>query len=70
MPDGVTTLTLSDGTFCLVEPEQRPGLDRRVFAEHDGGYVWAHYADVQQHGKRARWYGWHSRELPATMTCP
>lgn len=57
------------GRVVMVEPEQRKGLDRRVFFyEANGSLSWAHYSDWQQHGERARWYGYCSKELPSSMT--
>lgn len=66
--EGVSIMTLSDGTVCLVEPQQRQGLDRRAFRQCGNGYEWAHLADVSENGRRARWYGYASKELPSTMT--
>ena len=66
--DYVALMTLSDGTLCMVEPPQPAGLDRRVFRICGDGYEWAHWHDVQSNGARARWYGYASKELPATMT--
>ena len=63
----VTTIILHDGTLCLVEPPQRKGLDRRVFRAIESGYEWAHLADVEANNSRARWFGYASKELPATM---
>lgn len=57
----------SDGRVVMVEPPQRTGLDRRVFRELPGGFEWCHHADWLAHGPRARWYGWSSKELPASM---
>lgn len=64
----VSTMILSDGTTCLVEPPQREGSDRRVFRECGAGWEWAHWREVASYGPRARWYGYASRELPETMT--
>ena len=70
MSNGVTTMQLSDGTLALIEPETQTGLDRRVFRRTGPGresLEWAHLNDVENHGPRARWYGWHSKDLPDTM---
>ena len=60
-------MILNDGTLCLVEPEQRKGLDRRVFRHCGKAYEWAHFEDVTANGKRARWFGYAGKELPETM---
>ena len=66
--DGCSLMTLHDGRLLLVEPELRPGLTRRCFYPlPGGGYEWAAYDDVQENGTRARFYGWASKELPASM---
>ncbi|KKN94430.1 hypothetical protein LCGC14_0187770 [marine sediment metagenome] len=49
----------------MIEPEQRPGIDRRVFRRMEcGSLEWAHYSDWQANGTRARFYGYASKELP------
>lgn len=58
-----------NGAIVLIEPEQRPGLDRRVFRQLGDGYEWSHLSDFLGNGSRARWYGFASKELPSTMTC-
>lgn len=68
MTDFVTTEIDARGTMVLIEPEQRKGLDRRVFKQVGMAWEWAHFADWKQHGSRARFYGWASRDLPASMT--
>lgn len=65
---GISLITLSDGSLCMVEPPQRPGLDRRVFRDLGDSYEWAHLADVETNGHRARWYHYAPKELPDTMT--
>lgn len=54
-----------------IEPE-KPGLDRRIFRfEHEriGSYIeFAYYADWQQQGNRARWYGFANRTMPEGAT--
>jgi hypothetical protein len=64
-----TTMILHDGTLALVAPKPaNPRMDHQVFrANPYGGYEWAHFADVETNNTRARWYGWGSPELPATM---
>lgn len=64
----ITIETDSRGVIVIIEPEQRKGLDRRVFRQVGNGYEWAHLSDWRQHGSRARFYGWQSKELPASMT--
>lgn len=67
--DHVTLETGPRGQTVMVEPEQRPGLDRRVFFyEASGDLMWAHYADWRAHGEKARFYCHISKDLPATMT--
>lgn len=57
------------GFVVMVEPEQKPGLDRRVFRfDHNDALSWAHYSDWKANHERARFYGFHSKELPETMT--
>lgn len=69
MSNAVKIETGTDGRIVLIEPEQRKGLDRRVFRYVNGSALeWAHFADWRQHNVRARWYGYASKELPATMT--
>lgn len=51
------TITLEDGTLVLVEKERHPGLDRRGFRQRNGFYEWAHLADIEANGVRARFYG-------------
>lgn len=64
----VTLETGPAGLMVMVEPEQRPGLDRRVFRRNpDGALSWAHYSDWSTHHERARFYGFHSKELPESM---
>jgi len=64
----VTIETDSNGNVVLVEPKRRAGLDQRVFRQIGVHYEWAHLNDWREHGGRARFYGWASKELPATMT--
>lgn len=69
MAGHVTIETGPGGMTVMVEPEQRKGLDRRVFRQNpDNTYVWAHYADWHQNGERARFYAYALKELPMTMT--
>ena len=67
--EGVSLMTLSDGRLLMVEPEPHTkNLTRRCFHQMpDGALEWASYDDVQENGTRARFYGFASRELPATM---
>lgn len=67
--DGVSLMTLPDGRLLMVEPESHTkNLTRRCFHEMvDGSLEWAAYDDVQENGTRARFYGYASRDLPATM---
>lgn len=68
MSEGVTVEIGPAGRMVMVEPEQRPGLDRRVFYRTALDTLeWAHFSDWREHGERARWYGFASRELPETM---
>lgn len=70
MVDHVTLETGSRGSLVMIEPDQ-PGLTRRAFRRMPNGALeWATYADWQANGERARFYGFASRELPASMTCP
>ncbi len=69
MVDYVTVETGLNGSIVMVEPELRKGLTRRVFRwMPDGSLEWAAYADWQAHNERARFFGFASRELPASMT--
>lgn len=68
MCDAVKTEIGPRGRLVLVEPQQKPGLDRRVFWQNGLAWEWAHYADWKANGERARFYGWASKELPETMT--
>lgn len=53
----------------LVEPVLRKGLTRRVFRYMaDGSLEWAAYDDWRSQHERARFFGFASRELPASMT--
>ena len=65
----VTTMTLNDGTLALVAPKpDNSRTDHQVFRScREGGYEWAHFADVDANSSRARWYGWGSPELPSNM---
>lgn len=70
MVDHVTLETDASGRIVMVEPELRKGLTRRVFRYlSDGSLEWAAYADWQRDGERARFFGFASRELPASMRC-
>ena len=45
------------------------GLTRRVFRYMlDGSLEWAAYEDWRMHHERARFFGFASRDLPASMT--
>jgi len=67
--DGVSALVLANGIMLLVEPMTNPNLDRRAFRSVGNSYEWAHLSDVQANDVRARFYGWASKELPASMIC-
>ncbi len=68
--NSVTLMQLQDGSLLMVEPETKPGLDRRCFRQiGDTVYEYAHFADVQENGTRARFYGYSPAELPASMRC-
>lgn len=58
------------GSVVMVEPELRKGLTRRVFRRMADGrnLEWATYDDWRENGERARFFGYASRELPASMT--
>jgi hypothetical protein len=59
----------ASGATVLFEPELRPGLTRRVFRYTASGHLeWAAFADWAASGERARFFGFASRELPASMT--
>ena len=59
----------SGGSTVMVEPELRKGLMRRVFRYMaDGSLEWAAYDDWRMHHERARFFGFASRDLPASMT--
>ena len=59
----------SGGSTVMVEPELRKGLTRRVFRRMlDGSLEWAAYDDWRVHHERARFFGFASRDLPASMT--
>jgi hypothetical protein len=68
MNKGITILTTFDGQMLMVEPIINPALDRRAFRRVGSAYEWAHLADVEANGARARFYGWASKELPESMT--
>jgi len=71
MIDYVTSETGYRGTLVLVEPELPEGLVRRVFRYmQNGALEWAALSDWRENNERARFYGFHSRELPSTMTNP
>ena len=64
----VTIETGSNGRIVLIEPELRKGLTRRVFSYlPDGSIEWAALSDWRENGARARFFGFASRELPASM---
>lgn len=68
MCDHVTLETGPSGRLVMVEPELQPGLVRRVFySTPDGALEWAALDDWRANGERARFYGFASRELPASM---
>lgn len=70
MIDYVTSEMGSKGSLVLVEPELNPGLTRRVFRYMaNGALEWAALSDWRENNERARFYGFHSRELPSSMTC-
>lgn len=49
----------------MIEPEIRPGLDRRAFRRMPNGALeWAYLNDWLARGILARFYGYASRELP------
>lgn len=57
------------GSTVMVEPVLRKGLTRRVFRYMaDGSLEWAAYDDWRSQHERARFFGFASRELPASMT--
>lgn len=57
------------GSTVMVEPALRKGLTRRVFRYMaDGSLEWAAYEDWKMHNERARFFGFASRDLPASMT--
>lgn len=65
----VTLETGPKGSTVMVEPVLRKGLTRRVFRYMaDGSLEWAAYDDWQAHYERARFFGFSSRDLPASMT--
>jgi hypothetical protein len=69
MVDGVTVEIGYKGSIVMVEPELRKGLTRRVFRRmFDGSLEWAAYDDWRMHNERARFFGFGSRDLPASMT--
>ncbi len=58
-----------NGSTVMVEPALREGLTRRVFRYMaDGSLEWATYDDWRSQRERARFFGFASRELPASMT--
>ena len=58
-----------NGSTVMVEPVLRKGLTRRVFRyTADGSLEWAAYDDWRSQHERARFFGFASRELPASMT--
>lgn len=60
--------TDASGRIVMIEPKRRAGLDERVFRQIGESYEWAHLKDYRENGPRARFYGWASKELPASMT--
>lgn len=69
MIDYVTSEIGHNGLLVLVEPEVKEGLTRRVFRYMDNGALeWCALSDWRENNFRARFYGWHSRDLPSTMT--
>ena len=59
----------SNGSTVMVEPELRKGLTRRVFRYMaDGSLEWAAYDDWRMNNERTRFFGFASRDLPASMT--
>jgi hypothetical protein len=69
MIDYVTIEQGFDGTSVMVEPEVREGLVRRAFRYMaNGALEWCALTDWRENNVRARFYGFHSRELPSTMT--
>lgn len=70
MCDHVTVEIGANGRLVMVEPELQPGLVRRVFWRTPADTLeWAALDDWRANGERARFYGFASRELPASMTC-
>ena len=69
---GLMAVTLEigpNGSTVMVEPVLRKGLTRRVFRYMaDGSLEWAAYDDWRSQHERARFFGFASRELPASMT--
>ena len=52
----------------IVEPEQIPGLTRRVFRRTPEGFLeWAAYDDWHENQSRARFYGFSSLKLPMSL---
>jgi hypothetical protein len=67
--DGVSVEIGDKGSVVMVEPKLRKGLTRRVFRRmFDGSLEWAAYDDWIMHNERARFFGFGSRDLPASMT--
>lgn len=70
--EGLMAVTLEigpNGSIVMVEPVLRKGLTRRVFRYMaDGSLEWAAYDDWRSQHERARFFGFASRELPASMT--
>jgi len=71
-PGGLMAVTLEigpNGSTVMVEPVLLKGLTRRVFRYMaDGSLEWAAYDDWRSQHERARFFGFASRELPASMT--
>ena len=60
-----------NGSTVMVEPVLRKGLTRRVFRYMaDGSLEWAAYDDWRSQHERARFFGFASRELPASSLHP
>lgn len=68
--DHVTLQFGADGRMVMIEPSVKAGLTRRAFRRNDSGHLEYCTLDAwERDGSRARFYGWASKELPASMTC-
>ena len=69
MIDYVTVEIGSNGSTVMDLSRSFHGLTRRVFRRMlDGSLEWAAYEDWRMHHERARFFGFASRDLPASMT--